>query len=363
MVHLVQLSRQRWVVLAVAGQHVHPVLAQRAAAGAHALAELLPHAVRHQELRVLRPAVEPLGGLDLLVAQRLPVRLPRPLLLGRAIADDAVHHDEGRAVRDALRLRQRGIDGGGVVGVVHVDHVPAIGGEAGAHVLVERQAGRALDGDVVAVVDPHEVGQLEVPGSACGFRRHTLHHVAVAAQGIDAVAIQLIAGLVVAGGEPAFRHRHADRVGDALAQRPRRRLHARGVAVFRVARRHAAELAELLDVVQRHSLLLRGPVLADAPRAGQVQQRIEQHGGVPDRQYEAVPVGPGRVHRVEPQAVLPQRVGDGGHSHRGAGVAGFRFLHRIHRQRAYGVDAQLVDAGCARAVRGVAVCCHGVACP
>ncbi len=54
---------------------------------------------------------------------------------------------------------------------------------------------------------------------------------------------------------------------------------------------HAAELAELLDVVERDRVLVGRPVLVRAactPR--QVQQRIEQHRGVADAEHEAVAV-------------------------------------------------------------------------
>ncbi len=67
----------------------------------------------------------------------------------------------------------------------------------------------------------------------------------------------------------ALCDRHADGVGNALAERPGRRFDARGVAVFRVAGGLGAKLAELLDVLDRHVGV-----------AGQVKQRIEQHRAV-----------------------------------------------------------------------------------
>ena len=47
---------------------------------------------------------------------------------------------------------------------VDVLDVPAVGLEAGADVFGEGQRRVAFDGDVVVVVDPAEVRQLEVPG-------------------------------------------------------------------------------------------------------------------------------------------------------------------------------------------------------
>ena len=55
-----------------------------------------------------------------------------------------------------------------------------------------------------------------------------------------------------------------------------------------MARRHRAELAEVLDLLDRHGLV-----------AEQMQQRIEQHRAVAGRQHEAVAVGPVRIGRIE----------------------------------------------------------------
>ena len=68
--------------------------------------------------------------------------------------------------------------------------------------------------------------------------------------------------------------------------------------------------------------------------AGQVQQRVMQHRAVAVRQHEAVAVGPVRIGRVVPQVIAPQHLGDVGHAHRHAGMAGIGLLHGVHRQRA-----------------------------
>ncbi len=48
-----------------------------------------------------------------------------------------------------------------------------------------------------------------------------------------------------------FRERNADRVGEALAERPGRGLDARRVTVLRVTRRLRVQLAEVLELVER----------------------------------------------------------------------------------------------------------------
>ena len=91
--------------------------------------------------------------------------------------------------------------------------------------------------------------------------------------------------VVAEGGvHDALAEREADRIGEALAERAGRRLDAGGMAVFGMAGGLGAELAEMLDLVDRHVLV-----------AGQIEQRVEQHRAVAGRQDEAVAVGPVRV--------------------------------------------------------------------
>src|SRR5262249_41390453 len=150
----------------------HP---QVAAAVADALREVLPDALGHQELRVPRPAVEALGRTHLILAQRLAVRFSRVLTLRRPVADVAVDDDE----RGPICLVPEHIEGPRhhlqVVGVADPGHVPAVADETGGDVIVEGQGGRALDRDVVVVVDPAEVGELQVPGQRRRLAGDPLH--------------------------------------------------------------------------------------------------------------------------------------------------------------------------------------------
>ena len=129
-------------------------------------------------------------------------------------------------------------------------------------------------------------------------------------------------------GEQLLGQRHADRVGDALAERAGRGLDARRDADLGVARRLAVQLAEVAQLAHRQVV------------AGQVQQRVQQHRAVAVAQHEAVAVGPLRVGRVVAQVAAPQRDGHVGHAHRRAGVAGVGLLHGVHRQRADRVGHQ-----------------------
>ena len=98
------------------------------------------------------------------------------------------------------------------------------------------------------------------------------------------------------------------------------------MAVLGVAGGAAAELAEALQLVERHVGV-----------AGQMQQRIEQHRAVAGRQHEAVAVGPVGLGGIEFQELAEQHGRDVGHAHRHAGMAGFRLLDRVHGERADGV--------------------------
>ena len=215
--------------------------------------------------------------------------------------------------------------------LAEVLHVPAVGLEALGHVLGERHRGLAGELDVVVVVEGDQLAQAQVAGERAGLGRHPLLHVAVAADREGAVVDQLVAGAVVARGQHGLGQRQADRHGDALAERPGGGLDPGGVAALGVPGGGAAELAEALQVVERE------------PVAGEVEARVEQHRGVAGRQHEAVavePVGVGRVVLHHPRV---EQVGQRSERHRGARMTRVGLLHRVHRERADRVDAQLVE--------------------
>ena len=71
--------------------------------------------------------------------------------------------------------------------------------------------------------------------------------------------------------------------------------------------------------------------------AGEVQQRINQHGAVAVGEHKAVAVDPVRIAGAVLQMSAPQRHGDIGHAHRRAGVTGVGGLNRVHGQGADGI--------------------------
>ena len=270
----------------------------------------------------------------------------RALLGRRAVGDVAVDDDQRRALGLVLERLERAREHRAVVGVADAGDVPAVADEARRDVVGEREARGALDRDPVVVVDPAEVLEPEVAGQRGRLGGDPLHHVAVAAQRVDVVVEELVAGAVEVRRLPLGRDRHADRGRDALAERPGRRLDARRPAVLRMPRAARVDLAEALDVLERDRQLAEPLVRGvDRLHAGEVQQRVEQRRGVADREHEAVAAGPDRVVRVEAQEVLPERVGDRRHRHRRAGMTGVGGLHGVHRERADGGDGELVERG------------------
>ncbi len=168
---------------------------------------------------------------------------------------------------------------------------------------------------------------------------HALHHAAVAGQGVDVEVHQVETRAVVARGQPALRHGHAHAGGQPLAQRAGGGLHAAGLAELRVTGAAAVELAELLDVVQGDG----GAALGGVLHVGQMEQAVEQHGGVPGREHETVAVEPLRVRGVVREHVAPEGVGRRRGAQGRARVAGVRGLDRVDGEGAEGVDGELVE--------------------
>ncbi len=344
MLHSVQLVRQLCVLRAVGLEALHPGLPEGAAPSADAGGEMRPHTVGNQKSGVLRPPVEVLRGAYLVFAQGSAMRRRRPLLGGCAVGDVAVDDDQGGAIGRRLERPERPLQHVEIVGVADPGHVPTVRYEARRHVLAECQVGRPLDRDPVVVVDPAEIRQPQVAGQRRRLARHPLHQAPIAGQRVDVIAEHLEVRPVEILGHPAPCHRHPDAHRDALSQRPRRRLDARGPAVLGVPRRPALQLPEALDVLQLHRQLAQRLVLrVHRLDAAQVEQRIEQHRRVAGRQNEAVAVGPDRIVGIEAQKALPETVGHGGERHRCAGVAGVRGLHRVHRQRTNRVYRELIE--------------------
>ena len=217
---------------------------------------------------------------------------------------------------------------------IDAQRAPAGGLEAHDLVVGDGERGGAVDGDLVVVEQHDQLVEPEVSGERDRLVADALHQAAVADDRIGVVVDDIVAQ---AGIEQALGQRHADGVGEALAQGAGGGLDARRVAEFRMAGGHGAELPEVAQLLHGH---------AGIP--GEMEERVQQHRAVAGGQHEAVAVGPVRRRGVELQELGEQNRRHVGHAHGHAGVPAFGPLHGVHGQRADGVGhvpVQLVALG------------------
>ena len=223
------------------------------------------------------------------------------------------------------RLADRSVDRGSAVAVDVAHHVPSVGFEPPRGVFGEPAPHVAVDGDVVVVVERDQLAEAQRPRQRAGLVRYAFHEAAVAEKDPRPVVDDHVPRSVETRGQHPLRDRHSHRIRDSLSQGSGGGLHTGRIAVLGVARSHRAELAEARDLVQRQRM------------AAEVEQRIEEHRSVPVRDHESVAIRPGRIGGIMLQVVVPQHLGDVGHSHRHPRVAGARALNSVHRKRAHRV--------------------------
>src|SRR5262249_10844370 len=254
--HAVQLFGQLGIPSSVLARPCEPTIAHFLAAPANAAAEVVVDAVRNVELGILRPAVTALGQTVFFLTQRFTVSSAAVLLVRRAVSDMAVHDDQ----RWTVMCVEKGAKGlpehAEVVGIPDAGDIPAVADEARGYVIGESQRRTALDGDVVVVVDPAEIGEFQVAGQRGCLGRDAFHHAAIATQGVDVEIDQVLEPRPVeVGSHPPPRNGHADAGGPAVAQGAGRAFSAAGPTILRVAGAATVQLPEALDRLQRHRRL------------------------------------------------------------------------------------------------------------
>src|SRR5712671_4283073 len=235
---------------AVLAEERVPLTAQLPSALAHHVAEVLAHSVGYQELRVLRPAVYALRQFDFFFAERFAVRFFCVLAVRRAKTDVTVYDNQFGAILNAERMVVGIGERNQIVGIVDVLDIPTIGCEPGRDIFVVSEIGITLDGDMVVVVYPAQVRKSQMSGDRGGFRGNSFHHVAIAANRPDVVVEQLESRTIEICREPGFGDGHAHAVRDALTEGAGGGLDTRGQPVFGMSRRLAADLPEILDLVE-----------------------------------------------------------------------------------------------------------------
>jgi hypothetical protein len=292
------------------------------------LAPVRKRRIGHEERILAWPAEFLLGEQHLVLAEWFAVRLRRVDPVRASVSDVRARHDERRPVGLGLRQVDRAIDGVEIVHVGDVLHMPAVCLEPFRGVIAARDVGATVDRDVVAVEEPDELAELLVSGERGGLVRDPFHQVAVACDEPGMMVDDRVSIAIERRGEMALGERHADRVGQSLAERARCGLHARGVSHFRMAGRLASPLTELLDVVERQIV------------PAQEERRVEQHRRVAAGEYDPIAIGPMRIGGIVPNVAVVERVCERRERHRCARVPRFRLLHRVHREGANGVDGE-----------------------
>ena len=193
----------------------------------------------------------------------------------------------------------------------------------------------------VVVVERDELAQAERAGERTRFVRDTLHQAAVTQEYVRVMIDDRMARLIEFAREQRFGERHADRVGEPLTERARRRFDAGRDADLRMSGRLRMQLAEVAELADRQVV------------AGQMQQRVLQHRAVAVRKYETIAIRPMRIGGVVAQVPVPQRDRDLGHAHRHARMSRLGRLDCVHRQSAYRICKFNVGGACGRG------CGHG----
>src|SRR5262249_23646122 len=232
-------------------QQLFPRGAQLLAALADSIAEIFHHFRWDQKLGVFRPAIGALGQTNLVFAQGLAVSSFSILFVGSAVGNVAIHDNERRPIARIEKSSQSARKHFQIISVAHASHIPSIAQETGGYILSKSQSRVTFYGDVVVIVDPAKIGELKMSGERGGFARDTFHHVAIAAQRVDVVVEQFVAGLVEVSGEPALGDGHANAGSNSLSERACGGLDTGSPAIFRMAGSFAIKLAEMLDVIQR----------------------------------------------------------------------------------------------------------------
>src|SRR5262249_49276698 len=130
LLHADEAVRQLRVLLAVFREPGEPGFAQFLAASADAVAEVLVYAVGNEKLRILGPAVEPLGGPDLVRAERLAVGGAGVLLVWGAPGDVTLHDDQRRPVVRLSAEQERAVQLCQIVRITDSLHGPTVAEEA-----------------------------------------------------------------------------------------------------------------------------------------------------------------------------------------------------------------------------------------
>ena len=299
--------------------------------------------VRNLERRV-RPFQRGSGQCDFILAQRRTVRAFLALLVRRSETDRGPAADQGRLSCFGLRGTDGLVDFDRIVTIDVADDLPAVGFETGGGIIGEPTIGVAVNRDAVVVPEADQLAHAPGAGQRSGFVRHAFHQTAVPEEHPGGVVDDVESRAVETLRQHFLGQGETDGIGQSLPQRAGGGFHAGRFGSFRMAGGTRMQLAEALQLVNRQIV------------SGQVQQRVMQHRAVAVGQYEAVAVGPLRIHRIMPVVAVPEHLGDIGHAHRHARMPGLGRFHGVDGEKTDGIGQ--FGTGCAHGatrVRGCAI--------
>ena len=276
--------------------------------------------------RCVRPAKGGARARNFLAAKWCAVRTGSAGFFRCAKTDHRAAPDQGWFA-GFLLCGGDGLGDGVHVMSVNRQNLPTICFKTARGIFRDSKVGAAINRDAIVIEQNDQAIKLHMSGHRCSFVADPFHQAAITGNHIGIVINKIGAEC---GGEVAFSHRHANRIGKPLAERAGGRFNAAGMTKFRVTGGDRAKLAEIFDLRARHIGI-----------SGQIQERIDQHRPMPGGQHKAVTVGPVRVRRIEIQVIGKQNSGCIGHPHRHARMAGFCRFNGIHCQRANSVRHRL----------------------
>ena len=216
----------------------------------HALAATLRYAFGNEELGIFRPAVGGFGESNFFGAERRTVDFRRILHVRATEANVISDADERRFF--VLRFRQRNsrIDSFQIGAIFDAQNVPLMRFKASTNVFCKADIGRAVDRNVVVIVEHDELAQSQMPSNRRRFGANAFHEATIATNRIRIVIDDVVTGAVITRREVRFGNRKSNGIGNALPEWARRRIDSRRDVVFRVTRRNASHLAELFQIVE-----------------------------------------------------------------------------------------------------------------
>src|SRR5438067_2628307 len=112
----------------------------------------------------------------------------------------AVQNDERRPALRLLENFERVFDSANVIGIADAQNVPAVSEKARGYIFGERDVRVPFDADVIVVVDPAEIIEIEMTGERGSFRSNAFHHATVTGDSVDVVVEHFKTWFVVSVG-------------------------------------------------------------------------------------------------------------------------------------------------------------------